>query len=249
MKIRTIVAMAALVAMALPARAQSRPQCCHHVPARDTIQCSRVQYYIDVQRKNKYTELWGQRATIFEALPVDTNDIVMLGNSLTHGCEWHELLGMPNVLNRGIIGDVIEGIRLRVDPILDGHPKKIFLLSGVNDVSHNLSADSIACAMGELIDYIRARSPQTRLYMQSMLPINNSFGRYKNLKDKEQVIRDANALIAAMAARKGFTWIDLYTAVADKDGNLRKDLTNDGLHLLAPGYRIWADIIRPYINE
>ena len=156
---------------------------------------------------------------------------------------------MPNVLNRGIIGDVIEGIRLRVDPIVDGHPKKIFLLSGVNDVSHNLSADSIAAAMGELIDYIRTRSPQTRLYVQSMLPINNSFGRYKNLKDKEQVIRGANALVAAMAKDKGFTWIDLYTAVADKDGNLRKDLTNDGLHLLAPGYRIWADIIRPYINE
>ena len=103
--------------------------------------------------------------------------------------------------------------------------------------------------MGELIDYIRTRSPQTRLYVQSMLPINNSFGRYKNLKDKEQVIRDANVLVAAMAQDKGFTWINLYTAVADKDGNLRKDLTNDGLHLLAPGYRIWADIIRPYINE
>lgn len=247
MKIRTIVAVTALAAMALPVAAQHR--CCHSVSVPDTVQCTRLQYYIDMQHQNKYTELWGQRATIFEALPVDTNDIVMLGNSLTHGCEWHELLGMPNVLNRGIIGDVIEGIRLRVDPILNGHPKKIFLLAGVNDVSHNLSADSIANAMGELIDYIRTRSPQTRLYVQSMLPINNSFGRYKNLKDKEQVIRDANVLVAAMAQDKGFTWINLYTAVADKYGNLRKDLTNDGLHLLAPGYRIWADIIRPYINE
>lgn len=249
MKIRTIVAMAAFAAIALPAAAQHQCRCSHSASVPDTVKCARLQYYIDTQHQNKYTELWGQRATIFEALPVDTNDIVMLGNSLTHGCEWHELLDMPNVLNRGIIGDVIQGIRLRVDPILDGHPKKIFLLSGVNDVSHNLSADSIANAMGELIDYIRTRSPQTRLYVQSMLPINNSFGRYKNLKDKEQVIRDANALIAAMAQDKGFTWINLYPAVADKDGNLRTDLTNDGLHLLAPGYRIWADIIRPYINE
>lgn len=249
MKIRTIVAMAAFAAIALPAAAQHQCRCSHSASVPDTVKCARLQYYIDTQHQNKYTELWGQRATIFEALPVDTNDIVMLGNSLTHGCEWHELLGMPNVLNRGIIGDVIQGIRLRVDPILDGHPKKIFLLSGVNDVSHNLSADSIANAMGELIDYIRTRSPQTRLYVQSMLPINNSFGRYKNLKDKEQVIRDANALIAAMAQDKGFTWINLYPVVADKDGNLRTDLTNDGLHLLAPGYRIWVDIIRPYINE
>ena len=149
MKIRTIVAVTALAAMALPVAAQHR--CCHSVSVPDTVQCTRLQYYIDMQHQNKYTELWGQRATIFEALPVDTNDIVMLGISLTHGCEWHELLGMPNVLNRGIIGDVIEGIRLRVDPILNGHPKKIFLLAGVNDVSHNLSADSIANAMGAMV--------------------------------------------------------------------------------------------------
>ena len=101
MKIRTIVAVTALAAMALPVAAQHR--CCHSVSVPDTVQCTRLQYYIDMQHQNKYTELWGQRATIFEALPVDTNDIVMLGNSLTHGCEWHELLGMPNVLNRGII--------------------------------------------------------------------------------------------------------------------------------------------------
>ena len=112
MKIRTIVAVTALAAMALPVAAQHR--CCHSVSVPDTVQCTRLQYYIDMQHQNKYTELWGQRATIFEALPVDTNDIVMLGNSLTHGCEWHELLGMPNVLNRGIIGDDVPGIYERL---------------------------------------------------------------------------------------------------------------------------------------
>lgn len=45
---------------------------------------------------------------------------------------------------------------------------------GANDVSHNLTADSIATAALELIDYIHTQSPQTRLYIQSMLPINNS---------------------------------------------------------------------------
>lgn len=32
----------------------------------------------------------------------------MLGNSITHYCEWHELLGNPKVLNRGISGDVAQ---------------------------------------------------------------------------------------------------------------------------------------------
>lgn len=197
----------------------------------------------------KYTELYYQRASIFSLLPVDTTTIVMLGNSLTHGCEWHELLGMPNVVNRGINGDIVQGIRERIDPILDGRPAKIFLMSGANDVSHHLTADSIAGAIEDLIVYIKSRTPDTKIYMQSMLPINNSFGRYKNMAGKEQVIRDINARLEPMTKRQGITWINLYPHFTDSDGNLRADLTNDGLHLLGPGYLIWRDCIMPYIKE
>ncbi len=197
----------------------------------------------------KYTELYYQRASLFDALPVDSNSIVMLGNSLTHGCEWHELFGMPNILNRGINGDVVQGIRERVDHIVQGHPAKIFLLSGVNDVSHNLTADSVANALGELIVYIRQQTPGTKLYVESLLPINNSFKRYKNIFGKEQVVRDINTRLQKIAEDNGCTWINLYPAFADDEGNLRADLTNDGLHLLAPGYMIWREILLPYIKE
>ena len=52
-----------------------------------------------------------------------------------------------------------------------------------------------------------------------------------------------------MAARKGITWINLYPLLADADGNLRADLTNDGLHLLGPAYLIWRDAVLPYVKE
>lgn len=197
----------------------------------------------------KYTELYYQRATLFDVLPVDSNSIVMLGNSLTHGCEWHELFGMPNVLNRGINGDIVQGIRERVEPIVKGHPKKIFLLSGVNDVSHNLTADSIVEALGSLISYIREQTPETKLYVESLLPINNSFKRYKNVFGKEQVIRDINAKLEAVVKSNGATWINVNPAFCDAEGNLRSDLTNDGLHLLGPGYLMWRDLLLPYILE
>ncbi len=129
--------------------------------------------------QKKYGELYYQRASLFDLLPVDSTDIVFVGNSLTHGCEWHELFGMPNIKNRGINGDIVEGIMERIDPVVNGHPAKIFLLVGVNDVSHNLTADSVSTAIGQLIDYIRTKTPQTKLYVQSLLPINNSFKRYK----------------------------------------------------------------------
>lgn len=197
----------------------------------------------------EFGELYYQRASLFDTLGTNQNSIVMLGNSLTHGCEWHELLGNPNVVNRGINGDIAEGIDLRLDGILRGHPAKIFLLCGVNDVSHDLSADSIASAVEAIIGRIKRESPTTKVYLQSLLPINNSFGRYKRIFGKEQTIRDINTLLEAYAAKNDITWINLYPAFADEKGNLRSDLTNDGLHLLGPGYIIWREILLPYINE
>lgn len=189
------------------------------------------------------------RASLFETLGTNPSSIVMLGNSLTHGCEWHELLGNPNVINRGINGDIAEGIDLRLDGILRGKPAKIFLLCGVNDVSHDLSADSIATAVEAIVERIKRESPTTKVYLQSLLPINNSFGRYKRIFGKEQTIRDINRLLEVYAKKNGITWINLYPSFADADGNLRTELTNDGLHLLGPGYIIWRELILPYINE
>ncbi len=196
-----------------------------------------------------YNVFYYQRATLFDELPIDSTDIVMLGNSLTNGCEWHELLGLPNVKNRGISSDVIQGVADRMEPIINGQPAKIFLLTGVNDVSHNLGVDSIANAYGRLIDMIREQMPHTKLYVESMLPINISYGLYKKMADKEQQIRDINARLAAMADEKGFIWIDLYPHFVDAEGHMRKEFTNDGLHLLGPGYIQWRDVIMPYVVE
>ena len=192
---------------------------------------------------------WGQRTSIFEALPVDSTDVVMLGNSLTNGCEWHELLGMPNVKNRGISSDIVEGVRLRLGPVVKGQPKKIFLMIGVNDISHALSSDSIAGAIIAVADSIRQASPRTQLYVQSCLPFNLSFGYYKALTGRERQVPEINAILRDAAPDHGYEYVDLYSLFAGDDGLLRPELTNDGLHLLAPGYMLWRDIITPYLRD
>ncbi len=201
------------------------------------------------QPEKKYTEFYYQRAALFDSLGVDSADIVFLGNSLTNGGEWDELLGMPNAVNRGISGDTTEGIADRLGSITRGKPAKIFLMAGVNDVSHDIPADSVAQSVLALIERIHAESPSTKVYLQSLLPINNSFGRYKRVFGKEQVIRDINTILAANAESVDATWINLYPLFTDSEGNLRAELTNDGLHLLGPGYIIWRDIIKPYVTE
>ncbi|MBR6247979.1 MAG: sialate O-acetylesterase [Muribaculaceae bacterium] len=190
---------------------------------------------------------YARRATLFEQLPVGKKDIIMLGNSLTDGAEWNELLNNRHVKNRGIVGDIVQGLYERMEPILKGQPKKIFIMSGVNDVSHGVDGDSIARATEKLIVLIKTRSPRTRIYLQSMLPFNNDVREWKYLVGREQVVVDGNRALEQVARRQGVTWINLYPLFVDENGKLKAEYTNDGLHLMGEAYLIWRDAIKPYI--
>ncbi|BEH00116.1 GDSL-type esterase/lipase family protein [Bacteroides sedimenti] len=200
-------------------------------------------------QKGKYGTFYDQRTTLFENLPIRSTDIVFLGNSLTNGCEWAELFGNPRIKNRGISGDEVMGIYDRINPILRGKPAKIFLLTGVNDVSHDLSADSILVMYTKLVDKIRKDSPRTKLYIQSLLPVNDEFTRFPKVHNKTQIIIDINKGLKALAKEKKCTYIDLYPHfLAPGTQSLEKKYTNDGLHLLGAGYLKWKEIIRPFVD-
>ena len=200
-------------------------------------------------QQEKYTTYYYQRATLFEQLPITSTDIVFLGNSLTDGCEWTELFGNPHIKNRGISGDEVMGIYDRIDPILKGKPAKIFLLTGVNDVSHDLTADSILVMYKKLVSKIKSDSPKTKLYIQSILPVNDEFTRFPKVHNKTQVILDINKGLKQLAKENGYIYIDLYTHfIAPGTQSFDKKYTNDGLHLLGPGYLVWKEVLKPYVK-
>ena len=51
------------------------------------------------------------------------------GGFCGNGGEWAELLNNKRVKNRGISGDICQGVYDRLDPILKGKPAKIFPLT------------------------------------------------------------------------------------------------------------------------
>lgn len=192
---------------------------------------------------------YARRATLFDLLPVYSSDIIMLGNSLTDGAEWNELFDNCHVKNRGIVGDIIPGFFERLEPILKGQPRKIFIMGGVNDISHGVSADSIVSAMTQVVTTIQARCPKTEIYVQSMLPFNNDVRLWKLLKGREQVVADGNKGLESMCQRLGVTFINLYPLFVGEDGKMKPEYTNDGLHLMGGAYLIWRDALLPYIRK
>ena len=72
----------------------------------------------------------------------DKFSIVMIGDSITDGAEWYELLKNNEVQNRGIGGDTTKGILDRLDTI-NKSIKKAFLMIGINDIAGYKTVDEI----------------------------------------------------------------------------------------------------------
>ena len=197
----------------------------------------------------KYHNHYYKRLLEFEnEQPINSKSIVMLGNSITEGGgDWAEKMN-KNIQNRGISGDVVKGVYDRLDVIIKGKPKKIFLMIGINDISRNQPSDSIVNGISGIIEKIRLNSPRTRLYIQSILPINESFLQDTQLNGKSSQILEINSQLKALARNWKITYIDLFPHFVERNTHiLRTNLTGDGLHLSEDGYKIWRKRIEKHL--
>ncbi len=180
----------------------------------------------------------------FKSYPDSKKDIVFLGNSITDGSDWNELLSEPRAKNRGISGDITYGVLERLDEVIEGQPAKVFILIGVNDISRNIPDSCIIANHQKMVERIKKGSPRTKIYLQTILPVNNDFTKFPNHYNKDEHIAAVNAAMKELAAREGATLIDLNTAFQDEKGKLKKEFTYDGLHLTAAGYLHWRNILK-----
>jgi lysophospholipase L1-like esterase len=174
-------------------------------------------------------------------------DILFLGNSLTAHIDWSELLQNKNVRNRGISSDITFGVLERLDEVIEGKPAKVFLLIGINDISRNVPEEVILANYSKIIRRIKAGSPKTKIYAQTLLPTNNTFDKFKKHYNKEAQTAAVNKGIKEIAAAENVTVIDLHPHFMDSEGKLKLEYTHDGLHLTIEGYRKWAEVLQKYL--
>ncbi|MES2374624.1 MAG: GDSL-type esterase/lipase family protein [Bacteroidota bacterium] len=191
-------------------------------------------------RPNNFALKVGQ----FSSYPHSSKDIVFLGNSITANVEWRELLGMENIKNRGISGDITFGILERLDEVINGKPAKVFILIGINDISRNVPDERIIDNYRKIISRIKTGSPATKIYFHTLLPVNNDFTQFKNHYNKDEHIAFINNNLKKIAAETRITLIDLHPHFLDTNGKLDKKYTIDGLHINAEGYKVWAGLLR-----
>ena len=186
---------------------------------------------------------WNLKVQQFRNYPDSKKDIIFLGNSITAGVDWNELLQNSHVRNRGISSDITFGLLDRLDEITQGKPAKIFILIGINDISRNIPDSVILRNYQRMIDRIQTESPATKIYVQTILPVNNDFP-VKAQFNKDEHIDYVNRELKKMAEKEKVRLIDLYKEFLGADNKLDKKYTYDGLHLNAEGYKHWAEILK-----
>lgn len=175
----------------------------------------------------------------FEVLPVTAGDTVFLGDSITEGGSWHELFPSINVRNRGIGGDVAQGVLARVKQVSQGMPGQVFLLIGTNDLGFGNAEPDVAADVRKIVDEIHKDSPETEVFVQSVLP------RAAEYQERVESLNRALQSSIDGAAQ----WIDLYPMFLDSDGSINNAYSNDELHLTGSGYVVWRDAIKGYLSS
>lgn len=199
---------------------------------------------IDRERAPHESDIYLTRNSLFEVLPMDSDMTVMLGNSLTAGGEWQELLHDAGVRNRGIGGDGVDGVYHRLDQVLAMRPRRIFLMIGINDLLARREVDDVIAGHERILDRIKAASPGTTLVVQSLLPLNEGM---MGMRRNELVLR-TNQALKELCSRKGVPYLDLHPLFVDEAGQLREDFTSDGIHLTGQGYLEWARMLRSELH-
>jgi lysophospholipase L1-like esterase len=154
--------------------------------------------------------------------------------------------------NRGISGDSTNGVINRLDvSLLDLEPSVVVLMIGTNDINAGTPKRKILENYKIILDEIKNNQPTVELYFVSVIPQNKDLESYTNIKvDKtNQTIIETNAEIEKLCAEYGHTFIDLHSCLLDENGYLKKECSDDGIHLNSVGFEIWTSLLKPYLEK
>lgn len=179
---------------------------------------------------------------IHRNMPSTEKAIVFAGNSIIEFCDWSELLSNPQIINRGIAGDHIAGLGLRIPDIAKTSPAKFFLLIGTNDLAAGRNLSEILEDYENLVAQIKREMPETKLYLQSIIPSHSDPSR------RTEDIQYLNQGIQAIATKNDLQYIDVFSVLADENHELNRLYSDDGVHPNGMGYFQWKLVLQKYVD-
>jgi lysophospholipase L1-like esterase len=131
-------------------------------------------------------------------------------------------------------------VRFRQD-VVDLSPKVVVVLGGTNDLAavtgpaRNEDIEANYTSMAEL-----AHAHGIRMVFASVLPVHNYTSDAKEsfaLRPRARILA-LNTWLKNYCFKNGLVYLDYFSALVDDNQMLKRDLSDDGLHPNAAGYKI-----------
>lgn len=179
--------------------------------------------------------------------------VVFFGDSITD--IWHLDESFPGkpYINRGISGQTTPQmlVRFRQD-VIDLHPRVVLILAGTNDIASNTGPERLEDIEANFKTFSElAHVHHIRLIYASLTPINDYVPRTHDFfADRSTAkILELNQWLKNYCAKSGDLYLDYFSALVDDHGMMKRDLSDDGLHPNAAGFKVMAPLAEAAIQK
>jgi lysophospholipase L1-like esterase len=176
--------------------------------------------------------------------------VVFMGDSITEGWKLPESFPGKPYVNRGISGQTTSQMLLRFRPdVINLKPKVVVILAGTNDLAENtgpVTLEQVENNLASMADLASANG--IRVVLCSIVPTVR-YWWHPGSPNPAPKIAELNKWIKAYAAQKNYPYVDYFSAMADKEGGLPKNLSPDGVHPTAAGHAIMAPLAEAAIEK
>ncbi len=166
----------------------------------------------------------------------------MLGDSLVEWGDWPELLPSVRVINRGVAGEHVEELSVRlaaeVESIED--PDHILIMAGTNNLL--MGNTFFPAVFRSMLPRLAALCPEADITLNSIMPMA--------LPGLPEQIAAVNRQLQEIAELAGCHFLDMVPACIEQCLPItRPCFLTDGVHLSTLGYQVWAGEIRRHLDE
>jgi lysophospholipase L1-like esterase len=163
-----------------------------------------------------------------------------VGDSITAAGAWQDWFADVDARNFGLNGDTTDSLLERLDAVIESDPQTIVLLIGTNDLAERRSIERIVRNIESALVRLHQELPDARILLQSVLPRGREYA---------ENVKEINRHIWQFAATQRVHYLDLWPIMADADGELNADYSDDRLHLTPEGYEAWLSELRPALER
>ena len=198
---------------------------------------------------------WGNDVPETKAVDDDFfSDTAFIGNSLEEGFMLYSKLSTPdyfatksitvvNIYTEKVV-NTGGGTYITIMDALAKKPyKKVYILLGLNEIGYK--TDEITRRFSGLIDDIRKIQPKAEIYLQSLTPVTKEQSSSGSIFNNNS-IKMLNETLKLLAAEKKIHFIYIYEALANSEGCLPSEASQDGIHPYSKYYMQWRDYLKTH---